>query len=76
MPDKDWQMFIYDFISPFSFNSDTRWNPMYWYGVNFYPLSDVPPFTIGPIAESAIWGGEFDLFCRGVINGLFFAFIV
>ena len=76
LPDKDWQMFIYDFISPFSFNSDTRWNPMYWYGVNFYPLSDVPPFTIGPIAESAIWGGEFDLFCRGVINGLFFAFIV
>jgi hypothetical protein len=76
LPPKDWQMFFYDFISPFTFNSDTRWNPMYWYGVNYYPLSEVPPFTIGPIAESAIWGGEVDLFFRGIINGLFFAFIV
>ena len=69
-------MFFYDFISPFTFNSDTRWNPMWWYSRNFYPLSDVPPFTIGPIAESAMWGGEFDLFFRGVLNGLFFSFIV
>jgi hypothetical protein len=23
-----------------------------------------------------MWGGELDLFCRGLINGLFFAFIV
>lgn len=76
LPSKDWQMFFYDFISPFTFNSDTRWNPMWWYGVNFYPLSDVPPFTIGPIAESAMWGGEFDLFCRGIINGMFFSYIV
>jgi hypothetical protein len=76
LPAKDWQMFFYDFISPFTFNSDTRWNPMWWYGTNYYPLSEVPPFTIGPIAESAMWGGELDLFCRGLINGLFFAFIV
>lgn len=76
LPAKDWQMFFYDFISPFTFNSDTKWNPMWWYGINFYPLSEVPPFTIGPIAESAIWGGEFDLFCRGIFNGIFFSFIV
>jgi hypothetical protein len=76
LPAKEWQMFFYDFISPFTFNSDTRWNPMWWYGKNYYPLSEVPPFTIGPIAESGIWGGELDLFFRGIINGLFFAFIV
>jgi hypothetical protein len=76
LPTKDWQMFFYDFISPITFNSDTRWNPMWWYGTNYYPLSEVPPFTIGPIAESAMWGGEIDLLCRGILNGLFFAFIV
>jgi hypothetical protein len=76
LPSKEWQMFFYDFISPFTFNSDTKWNPMWWYGLNYFPQSDVPPFTIGPIAESAIWGGEFDLFLRGIINGIFFSFIV
>jgi hypothetical protein len=76
LPVRDWQMFFFDFISPFTFNSDTRWNPMWWYGTNYYSLSEVPPFTIGPIAESALWGGELDLLCRGVINGLFFAYIV
>ena len=76
LPTRDWQMFFFDFISPFIFNSDTRMNPMWWYGINYYPNADVPPFTIGPIAESALWGGELDLLFRGIINGVFFAFIV
>jgi hypothetical protein len=76
LPARDWQMFFFDFISPFTFNSDTRRNPMWWYAINYYPSVEVPPFTIGPIAESALWGGELDLLCRGIINGLFFACIV
>jgi len=76
LPHRDWQMFFYDFISPFSFNSFTKWNTMYWYAENYFPNAVVPPFTIGPIAESALWGGEIDLFFRGLINGVFFAFIV
>lgn len=76
LPKREWQMFFYDIISPFSFNSDTSLNPMYWYANYYFPESIVPPFTIGPIAESAIWGGEIDLFFRGLINGAYFAFIV
>lgn len=76
LPKREWQMFFYDVISPFSFNSDTSLNPMYWYANYYFPESIVPPFTIGPIAESAIWGGEIDLFFRGLINGIYFAFIV
>ena len=76
LPNPPWQMFFFDFISPFSFNSFTEWNPMYWYADNYFPKSIVPPFTIGPIAESAIWGGEIDLFFRGLINGIYFALIV
>lgn len=76
LPKTEWSMFFYDVISPFSFNSDTSLNPMYWYAKNYFPESIVPPFTIGPIAESAIWGGEIDLFFRGLINGAYFAFIV
>lgn len=76
LPKREWTMFFYDVISPFSFNSDTSLNPMYWYAKYYFPESKVPPFTIGPIAESAIWGGEIDLFFRGIINGIYFAFIV
>lgn len=76
LPKAEWSMFFYDLISPFSFNSDTSLNPMYWYAKYYFPESIVPPFTIGPIAESAIWGGEIDLFFRGLLNGVYFAFIV
>ncbi len=76
LPKREWQMFFYDFISPFTLNSSTRWNIMYWYARNYFPESEFPPLTIGPIAESAVWGGEIDLFFRGLVNGLFFAYIV
>jgi len=76
LPNVEWQMLFYDLISPFTFNSFTKWNPMYWYRDNYFPDSVVPPFTLGPVADSAIWGGEIDLLFRGIINGIFFAFIV
>lgn len=76
LPPVEWQMFFYDFISPFTFNSFNKWNPMFWYADYYFPDSKVPPFTLGPIADSAIWGGEVDLFFRAFINGVFFAMIV
>lgn len=76
LPVREWPMFFHDFISLFTFGDFTRWNPMEWYARNYYPLAEVAPFTVGPIAESAIWGGEADLLLRSVINGLFFAYIV
>jgi hypothetical protein len=49
---------------------------MSWYNKYYYPDVEVSPYTIGPIAESAMWGGEIDLAIRAFINGVFFAFIV
>jgi hypothetical protein len=69
-------MFFHDFIALGTFGDFTRWNPMSWYARNYYPEVEIAPFTLGPIADSAIWGGEIDLLIRSVINGLFFAFIV
>jgi len=73
---REWPMLFYDFSSLVTFGAFTRWNPIYWYANNYYPDFEVPPFTLGPIAESAIWGGELDLVLRSVLNGLFFAWIM
>ncbi len=76
LPPRPMPMFFNDFISIFTFGDFDTWNPMAWYNKYYYPDVDVSPYTIGPIAESAMWGGEIDLAIRAFINGLFFAFIV
>jgi hypothetical protein len=76
LPPREWPMFFNDFISLFTFGDFTRYYPMDWYARNYYPASEVPPFTMGPIADSAIWGGEIDLLLRSLVNGVFFASIV
>jgi hypothetical protein len=76
LPPIEWPMFFNDIISIFTFGDFDRWNPMGWYTRHYYPDRDVAPFTIGPIAESALWGAEIDLFLRGIVNGLFFSFLV
>jgi hypothetical protein len=76
LPPREWPMLLYDFFALVPFIDHTQWNSMYWYARNYFPDAVVPPETIGPIADSAIWGGEFDLVLRGLINGAFFAFVV
>ncbi len=76
LPPTEWPMFFYDAIALVTFGDFTRWNPMNWYADNYFPTVDIPPFTIGPIADSAMWGGEPDLLIRGLINGMFFAYIM
>jgi hypothetical protein len=76
LPPTEWPMFFSDFVSLVTFNDFTLWNPMEWYARNYYPDALVAPMTLSPIADSAIWGGETDLFIRGLVNGAFFAFIV
>jgi len=76
LPPVEWPMFFNDFISIVTFGDFGLWNPMGWYAKNYYPDSTVAPFTLGPIADSAIWGGETDLFFRGLLNGLLFAWLV
>lgn len=76
LPPVEWPMFFADVVSLVTFGDFERWNPMNWYASNYYPSAEIPPFTMGPIADSALWGGEPDLLVRGLLNGLFFAFIM
>jgi hypothetical protein len=76
LPAVPWPMFFNDLVTLVTFGDFTEYMPMYWYARNYFPSLDVPPFTIGPIAESALWGGEWDLLLRGLLNGVFFAWIL
>ncbi|OOG50596.1 hypothetical protein B0E49_17870 [Polaromonas sp. C04] len=76
LPPREWPMFFDDFLPLIPFIDHTRWNPQYWYARNYFPGAVVPPETLGPIADSAIWGGEIDLLARSLINGAFFAYLV
>lgn len=76
LPSAPWPMYFYEITSILLPGDYVEWNPMEWYRLNFHPDSVFPPMTLGPIADSAIWGGELDLFVHALFNGLFFAFIV
>jgi hypothetical protein len=75
LPPVEWPMFFSDFVSLVMPNSFVRYNPQYWYAEQYFPSALVPPQTNGPIADSAIWGGEADLLIRAVLNGLMFAWL-
>lgn len=75
LPSRDWPMFFNDLISIIPFIDHIKYNPQYWYARNYFPDSEVPPTTMGVIANSAIWGGEWDLLARSLINGAFFALL-
>ncbi len=75
LPPREWPMLFSELVAIVPFIDHERWNPQYWYARNYFPNAVVPPETIGPIAESALWGGELDLLLRGLVNGVFFAFV-
>jgi hypothetical protein len=75
LPPVEWQVFFNDFLSVLPL-AQTKWAPLYWYAENYFPSAVVPPLTMGPIAMSALWGGEIGLFVQGVINGIMFAFLM
>lgn len=75
LPPVPWQVFFNDFISLLPLEQ-TKWVPMYWYADNYFPDAVVPPMTMGPIALSALWGGEISLAVQGFINGIAFAFLM
>jgi hypothetical protein len=76
LPPVPWQIFFNDFISLVPLVDQTKWHPMYWYARTYFPDAVVPPLTLGPIAESALWGGEIGLAILGFINGSLFAFLM
>jgi hypothetical protein len=76
LPAVAWPVFFNDFISLIPLVDQTKWNPMYWYADNYFPNSVVPPMTMGPIAISAMWGGESFMFVEGLVNGILFAYLM
>jgi hypothetical protein len=66
-------MLFNDLVALLPFVDHEQWNPMYWYARNYFPDAVVPPATVGPIAESAVWGGEVDLAFRAVLIGALYA---
>lgn len=76
LPPVEWPVFFNDFISLAPLVDQTKWNPMYWYADQYFPDAVVPSMTMGPIALSALWGGESSLFVQGFINGLMFALLM
>ena len=73
LPPTDALMLVNDLLALIPFVDHFQWNPMYWYARHYYPDAAVPPLTMGPIADSAIWGGEIDLFFRALLIGLWYA---
>ena len=66
---------IYDFIALIPFMDNFEFHPMSWYWVNFNYDGNVPNMTMGPIANSALIGGEVGLLLRGVLAGIFYGFV-
>jgi len=75
LPYVDNLMLFYDFLSAIPFVDWSEYNPMVWYANNYYPNAVVPPFTMGPVAVSAMFGGELDLILRGIAIGAILAFL-
>lgn len=75
LPDHDWLMLFNDFFTAVPFFEHTQFNSQYWYARHYFPDAIVPPQTMGPIADSAIWGGEGDLAVRGLLTGMGFGLL-
>ena len=73
IPPAEWPMLFNDLLAVIPFVDHEAWNPMYWYARHYFPDAIVPPATVGPIAESAVWGGEFDLALRAALIGALYA---
>ena len=74
LPKKSYKMLFFDFIAPFIPNAEVvDIDPIFWYRNNYFPTAKVPPFTIGPIANTAIWEGEIGLIFRSWLCALIFA---
>jgi hypothetical protein len=75
LPSRDFLMFLNDMLMIIPFIDHTSYNPQYWYARHYFPNSEVAPTTMGILANSAIWGGEWDLLIRSLVNGAFFALL-
>lgn len=70
LPQPESLMLINDFFTAVPLYDHVRYNSQYWYAGIYFPDAVVPPQTMGPLADSGIWGGEADLAVRGVLTGI------
>lgn len=70
LPQPESLMLINDFFTAIPLYDHIRYNSQYWYAGIYFPEAVVPPQTMGPLADSGIWGGETDLAVRGVLTGV------
>jgi hypothetical protein len=75
LPQPHWLMLINDFFTAVPMYDHVKYNSQYWYADVYFPDSIIPPQTMGPLADSGIWGGEIDLAVRGLLTGLGYAYI-
>jgi len=75
LPRPEWLMLINDFFTAVPMYDHITHNSQYWYAGIYFPDAVVPPQTMGPLADSGIWGGEADLAIRGLLTGLGYAWI-
>ena len=74
LPKTNFNMIFFDFMGSLLPNSViTDYDPIFWYQKNYFPKSEVPPFTLGPIANTAIWEGHIGLLFRSFLCALIFA---
>jgi hypothetical protein len=66
----------YELIAIVPFLDHTTNHPVYWYAREYFPEAPVPPATMGIVAMSALWGGEWSLLAQGLLNGLLYAVVV
>lgn len=69
-------MGIYEFIAIVPFLDHTTSHPMYWYAREYFPDALAPPATMGIVAMTAVWGGEWNLVVQGLLNGFLYALVV
>jgi hypothetical protein len=69
-------MGIYELVAVVPFLDHTTSHPMYWYAREYFPDAEVPPATMGIVAMSAVWGGEWNLLAQGLLIGFLYALVV
>lgn len=76
LPPRELPMFFNDALSLIPFVDHVDWHPQYWYARYYFPDAAVPPETMGPIADSALWGGEIDLLFRSLLSGALYGWLM
>lgn len=71
IPEKEILMIFFDFVGSFIPTAQAlELSPMHWYQKNYFPETKVPPFTMGPIANSAMWEGNIGIIIRPFFLGV------